>query len=184
MNDAGVSMFRHRCSKYAACLLAAAIFSVIAAGSVPVCADRLLAWPADEGGKESKIREPLKSHEIRRGGIALSQDILPNPRDARDSRHAATVSKGERVSIRLFDDINYDVDIDSTTHHKNGAVSISGKIRDHRMGTVVTTVGPDSFLMTVHDMNRSRLYRVTGDSRTGVGSVTEIDTGKMPPVIR
>jgi len=176
-------MVSRRCARCAGAVLAGLVL-VFAEVSVCTGADRLLAWPADGVVKQSKTREPLKSHEIRRGGIALSQDILPNPQDARDRRHAAAVSKGERVSIRLFDDVSYDVDIDSTTHHKNGAVSVSGKIRDHGMGTVVTTVGPDSFLMTVQDMKRSRLYRVTGDSRTGMGSVMEIDIGKMPPVIR
>ena len=119
-----------------------------------------------------------------RGGITLSQDILPKPSEEADRGAGAAMSKGDRVSIHLFDDVSYDVDIDSETLHKNGAISISGKIRGHSMGTVVTTVGPDGFLMTVHDMKRSRLYRVTGDSLTGAGSVTEIDTTKMPPVIR
>lgn len=177
-------MLLHRYSRCAAYALAAAMVIVFATASVSMGADRLLAWPADRGGKESKIRDPLKKHEMRRGGIALSQDILPKSSSAGERRSSVAVSRGERVSIRLFDDVSYDVDIDSTTHHKNGAVSISGKIRDQGMGTVVTTVGPESFLMTVQDMKRSRLYRVKGDSRTGVGTVTEIDTGKIPPVIR
>lgn len=164
--------------------MSAAIIAVFAIVSISWGADRLLAWPADRGAKESNIREPLKSHEIRKGEITLSKDMLPKPSKTADKRPAVAISKGEKVSIRLFDDVSYDVDIESTTRHKNGAVSISGKIRGHGMRTVVTTVGPDSFLMTVHDMKRSRLYRVAGDSMTGIGLVTEIDTGKMPPVIR
>ena len=159
---------------------------VFATASISMGADRLLAWPADRGGKQAKDREPFQAYEIRKGGIALSQDLLPEPSGKADRRTTAAVAlmKGETVSVRLFDDVSYDVDIDSITHHKNGAISISGKIQDDDMGTVVTTVGPDGYLMTVQDMKRSRLYRVTGDSRTGVGSVTEIDTARMPPVIR
>lgn len=172
-----------RCVRRAGSVLAALVL-VFAQASVSTGADRLLAWPADGGGKQAKTREPLKSHEIRKGGITLSQDILPKPSGEAGRGAGAAVSKGDRVSIGLFDDVSYDVDIDSETRHQNGAVSISGKIRGHDMGTVVTTVGPEGFLMTVHDMRRSRLYRVSGDSRTGVGEVTEIDTTKMPPVIR
>jgi hypothetical protein len=176
-------MFPYKLSLCMVCVLVA-IITLFAQISASLGADRLLAWPAEWGGKESKVREPLKSHEIRRGGITLTQDILPKPSETADHRTSVAVSKGETVSVRLFDDVSYDVDIDSTTHHKNGTISVRGKIRDHNMGTVVTTVGPEGFLMTVHDMKRSRLYRVTGDSQTGVGSVTEIDTRKMPPVIR
>lgn len=176
-------MVLRRCARFGVALLAALVFAL---AQVSVCcgADRLLAWPADGGGKQAKAREALQSHEIRRGGITLSRDILPKLSEEADRGVGSTVSKGDRVTIGLFDDVSYDVDIDSETHHKNGAVSISGKIRGHSMGTVVTTVGPDGFLMTVHDMKRARLYRVTGDSRTGAGEVTEIDTTRMPPVIR
>jgi len=177
-------MFHHKLSSCMICELAAIFILLFVQIPTSLGADRLLAWPADGGGKGFKIREPLKSHEIRKGGITLSPDIFPKPSGKADHRSAVAVSKGETVSIRLFNDVSYDVDIDSTTHHKNGAVSISGKIRDHSMGTVVTTVGPEGFLMTVQDTKRSRLYRVSGDSRTGMGSVTEIDIRNMPPVVR
>ena len=172
--------------RYARCAGAVLAALVLVFTQVSLCcgADRLLAWPADGGGKQAKAREALQSHEIRKGGITLSQDILPKSSERAERRSAVAVSKGEAVSIRLFDDVTYDVDIDSETHHKNGTLSLSGKISGHNMGTVVTTVGPEGFLMTVHDMKRSRLYRVTGDSLTGAGLVTEIDTTKMPPVIR
>ena len=179
-------MLLHRYSRSAAFVLAAAMVIVFATASISMGADRLLAWPADRGGKQAKDREPFQAYEIRKGGVAISQELLPEPSGKADRRSIAAVAlmKGETVAIRLFDDVSYDVDIDSTTHHKNGTFSISGKIRGHGMGTVVTTVGPEGFLMTVQDMKRSRLYRVTGNSRTGVGSVTEIDTTRMPPVIR
>ena len=178
-------MVLRRSARCATAVLAALVL-VFTQASLCCGADRLLAWPSDGGGKQAKDREPFQAYEIRKGGIALSQDLLPEPSGKADRRTTAAVAlmKGETVSIRLFDDVSYDVDIDSTTHHKNGTFSISGKIRGHGMGTVVTTVGPEGFLMTVQDMKRSRLYRVTGDSRTGVGSVTEIDTTRMPPVIR
>jgi hypothetical protein len=46
------------------------------------------------------------------------------------------------------------------------------------------TIGSDGYLITVQDMNKDLLYRVSGNSGDGSGSVTEIDMKKMPPVIR
>ena len=69
-------------------------------------------------------------------------------------------------------------------HNADGTIIVNGILKDHKMRTVVMTIGSDGYLLTVQDMNKDLLYRVSGNSSDGSGSVTEIDMKKMPPVIR
>ncbi len=163
-------------------ILAAVILVFFAPASISHAAGQLLSWPLDEAGIQSKPNETLELYEVRRGRIALAPELLPTPAGAagRQTGIAAT----DTVFIGLFTDVMYEVIIDSVKHHLDGTLIVSGRIKDHGMGTVVLTIGPDGFLMTVQDINRSMLYRVTGDSRQGSGTVTEIDMKKMPPLIR
>jgi hypothetical protein len=147
----------------------------------------LLSWPVEDGGAiQLRSTESLKPHEVRRGRIALTPEILPGPAGVVNGQAGITASKNESdtSSIGLFSNVVYEVIIDSVKHHGDGTMIINGKLKNHTMGTVVMTIGPDGFLITVQDMNRGLLYRATGDSRQGSGSVTEIDMQKMPPMIR
>jgi hypothetical protein len=147
----------------------------------------LLAWPVAGGGSiQSKSTEALNPHEMRKGRIALAPEILPKPAGAADHRAAIAPSKGDddTVSVHLFSDVSYDVIVDSVNYHADGTMIIHGKLKDHKIGTVVMTIGPDGFLITVQDMKKGLLYRAEGDSRQGSGTVTEIDMTKMPPMIR
>jgi hypothetical protein len=152
--------------------------------SVSHSAGPLLAWPIDEGLTQSQPNVSLKPHELRKGQIALAPEILPKPAGAVDRQAGIAASKGDIVSINLFTDVAYEVIIDSVKHHADGTNIINGKLKDHTIETVVMTIGPDGFLITVQDMNRALLYRAAGDSRQGSGTVTEIDMKKMPPMIR
>jgi hypothetical protein len=147
----------------------------------------LLAWPVADGESiQSRFAESLKPHEVRKGRIALSPEILPRPAGTADHRAAIAPPKGDdgTVSINLFTDVSYDVIVDSVKHHADGTMIVNGKLKNHGLGTVVMTIGSDGFLITVQDMNRGLLYRAAGDSRQGSGSVTEIDMKKMPPMVR
>jgi hypothetical protein len=166
---------------YTSWILTTVILALFAQVSISHGAGRLLAWPLDGGVTQSKSKVSLKSYEVRKGQIALAPEILPKTAGAVKRIPPA---KGDTVSINLFTDAKYDVKIDSVKHHANGTMIISGKLKDHKYQTVVMTIGPSGYLMTVQDMNKSKLYRVRGNSRDGSGSVTEIDMKKMPPVIR
>jgi hypothetical protein len=149
-------------------------------------ADRVLIWPAEEAHAKLKSKDSLKSYEVRRGQIFLSPELLPKFVDLPENQTGIYVSKGDEdgVIINLFVDVIYEVLIDSVEQLADGTKVINGKIKDHRVGTVVMTIGPDGFIVTVQDMNRSMLYRVKGDSLQGSGTVTEIDMKKVPPMIR
>lgn len=127
---------------------------------------------------------PLKTHEIRKGKIALSQDMLPKIAGTANHRVQIPPSKGDTIFFNLFDDVKYDIKVDSVEHHADGILIVHGKIINHKLRTVLMTIGSDGYLITVKDMNKARLYLVNGNSGDGSGSVTEIDMKKMPPVIR
>ncbi len=167
-------------------LLAVVILALFIQPSVSYGAGRLLCWPLDGAALQSRPGEPLESYEVRKGQIALAPELLPGPAGPAGRQTGIAASKGDAdtVSISLFADAMFEVIIDSVEDRADGTLIISGRIKDHKIGTVVMTIGPDGFLMTVQDMNRSMLYRVTGDSRQGAGTVTEIDMTKIPPLIR
>jgi len=154
---------------------------------VPVLrgAERFLSWPSETGVMQSRTNGPLDAHELRKGRIALSPEILPKA-SGRVDRAAIAPSRGDddTVSVSLFSDVSYDVTIESVKHHADGTMVVNGRLKDHTMGTVVMTVGSDGFFITVQDMKKGLLYRVKGDSRQGTGTVTEIDMKKMPPLVR
>jgi hypothetical protein len=167
-------------------ILIAVILVLFAQASISHGAGQLLSWPIDGAVTQSKSNTSLKSYEVRKGQISLAQELLPSPAGVVGRQTGIAASKGntDTVLISLFADVVYEVTIDSVKHHADGTMIISGKLKDHKIGTVVMTIGPDRFLITVQDMNRSMLYRVTGDSRLGSGTVAEIDSKKMPPMIR
>jgi hypothetical protein len=185
----GYAMSTHKiiARSYTGWILGVVVLALFAHASISQGAGQLLAWPADEGVMQFRsTAEPLKSYEVRKGRIALSPEILPGSSGAvnRQVRIAASKSETDTASISLFADVAYEVIIDSVKHHADGTTIVNGKLKDHTMGTVVMTIGPDGFLITVQDMKKGLLYRVAGDSRQGSGTVTEIDMKKMPPVVR
>jgi len=146
----------------------------------------LIVWPVYGGVIQSKSNAPPESYEVRKGKIALAPELLPKPAEATDRQAGIAASQGDTdtVSINFFTDVTYEVKIDSVKHHADGTMIINGELKDHKIRTVVMTIGPDEFLITIQDMNRSLLYRAKGDTRQGTGTVTEIDMKKIPPMIR
>lgn len=150
--------------------------------STVYAANRLLVLPAEDE-TQMKARHSLNSYEIRRGSIVMSRQILPP--DKKSNRLVRIVpSKGDELSLNLFEDVKYQVKVDLVKSHANGTVVVHGKLKDHKMRTVIITIGSDGYLITLQDMQKRLLYRVRGNSIDGSGSVTEIDMRKMPPVIR
>jgi hypothetical protein len=151
--------------------------------SIAQGANRLLVSPVDQNVTQTNAKSSLQSHEVRKGKIALSQDMLPKTAGKGHTEQVAP-SKGDTISINLFDDVKYDVKVDSVEHHADGILIVNGKLKNHKLRTVLMTIGSDGYLITVKDMNKFKLYLVNGNSGDGSGSVTEIDMKKVPPVIR
>jgi len=147
-------------------------------------AEYLLVWPAQEESLQVKSSESHESYELRKGRVSIAPAILAQAGFARDKRKAKVISKGDSVLMSLFEDLQYQVNVENISYHLGGTTTLSGKLKDHKIGTVTMTVGEDGFLITIQDMNRSYLYRVAGDSQNAAGVVTEIDMKKIPAVIR
>lgn len=171
---------------YSALLLITVVLVLFMQIPVSHGAGPLLTWPVERGMMQSMAPDPLKPYEVRKGQIAISPEILPGAPGMVNRRSEITASKSDTdtASINFFADVTYEVLIDSVKQQADGTMIINGKLKGHTMGTVVMTIGPEGFLVTVQDMNRAFLYRAAGDSRQGSGSVTEIDMTKIPPLVR
>jgi hypothetical protein len=169
---------------YRCWLFITVILALLAQVSIAQASGRLLVWPVKEEVAQTKAKVFLRQHEVRKGKIAISQDMLP--KTDKTGKHKAMIvpSKGDTVSLNFFDDVKYDVKVDSVNHTADGTIIVNGLLKNHKMRTVVMTIGSDGYLVTVQDMNKDMLYRVSGNSSNGSGSVTEIDMKKMPPLIR
>ena len=110
--------------------------------------------------------------------------MLPKTDSKGNRRIQVVPSRGDTVSLNFFDDVKYDVKVDSVNHNADGTIIVHGILKDHKLRTVIMTIGSDGYIIRAQDMDKALLYRVSGNSRNGSGSVTEIDMKKMPPVIR
>jgi hypothetical protein len=169
---------------YRGWLFIAVILALLAQVSIAQGAGRLLVWPVKEEVTQTKAMVSLREHEVRKGRIAITQDMLPKT-DKTGKRKAQVVpSKGDTVSLNFFDDVKYDVKVDSVNHNADGTIIVNGILKDHKLRTVIMTIGSDGYIIRTQDMDKAMLYRASGNARNGSGSVTEIDMKKMPPVIR
>lgn len=169
--------------KYKGWILAAVILVVFGQISFSHGAEHMLVWPRHDVTAHSAAKVSLHAYEIRKGPISIAPEILPQASST--ARQASiAVSGGDTITITFFADVTYQVAVDSIMHHQDGTMTINARLNDHQIGTVVLTFGAEGFLITLQDLNRALLYRVTGDSRTTAGTVTEIDVTKIPPMIR
>lgn len=163
-------------------ILVAVVLTVFGQASILYGAQHALVWPLDGGSMKVAVGA-YEVYEKRKGPIAIAPGILPQ---ASGGKHQAriVISEGDSLTITFFADVTYRVSVDSMIRYPDGTITISARLDDHQIGTVVLTIGLDGFLITLQDMDRGLLYRVTGDSRVAAGTVTEIDTTKIPPMIR
>jgi len=169
--------------KFKAWILAAVVLVISGQMSLSHGAGHVLVWPLGEIKAGSEANVSPKSHEIRKGRISISPEIMPQA-SGTASQSRIAISRGDTVTLTFFADVTYKVAVDAVTYHPDDIITISGGLHDHMNRTVVLTIGPASFLITLQDVNRALLYRVTGDSGQASGTVTEIDMSKIPPMIR
>lgn len=166
-------------------VLAALIVMFFGCLSMAYAAEHVPVWPHQGAQASSAAGESLQSYEMRKGSIALAPAFQPQASAASGVREErAAVSPGDTLKLAFFDDVTYQVIVDSVSSLQDGTMIIRARLNDHKMATVVLTIGPEGFLITLQDMNRALLYRATGNSRTAAGTVTEINVTKIPPVIR
>jgi hypothetical protein len=173
-------------SYYGLLTLIALFFSIFGHVAPASSAERLLLSPAEGVVARSEANVAYKPYEIRKGRVVLAADILSHPPVAADrqAKVVASTKDADTVTLSFFTDVTYPVTVDSVTHLSDGTMIINGRLKDHQIETVVLTIGPDGFLITLQDMLQALLYRVTGNTVSAEGEVTQIDLTKMPPLIR
>lgn len=170
--------------KYNGWIPAIVILVVFGQMSLSYGAGDLLVWPLKGATPRAEANVSLKQYEIRQGPVAIAPGILPPQASGAARQARIAVTGGNAFIITFFNDVTYQVNVSSVKHHPDGTMIIRARLNDHKIETVVLTIGPDGFLITLQDLNRNLLYRVTGDSSLAAGTVTEIDSTKIPPVIR
>jgi hypothetical protein len=141
--------------------------------SFSLAAEVTLVRPIQEDMTMPALEEPTEVYESRRGFIDLNAEpLLPD----------LEIVESDILDLSFFPDINYRVIVQSISHQRTGAVSISGAIEGQELGTFVLTFDQKGFVITLHDMEGAVLYRSSGGPLESPGIVTEIDTTRLPPM--
>ncbi len=180
---AEIKIIKYFINKYSGRILSVVIFVVLGQMSLANGSERLLVWPLDSSTASTSANVTLEPYEIRIGTIAISPALLPLVTGTA-SKSRIIISAGDTFTIKFFDDVAYIVTVDFASERSDGTMIINARINDQKIGTVVLTITPEGFLITLQDLNRSLLYRVTGISGLGTGTVTEINMTKIPQMIR
>ncbi len=87
------------------------------------------------------------------------------------------------LTLTFFPDVSVEIEISADSRPSPEILSLNGRLAGQELATWSLTVTPESYLITYDDPQTTYLYRVVGDSETGLGRVTEIDRRDMPPVL-
>ena len=129
-------------------------------------------------------RSAGEAFELRTGSVALDvNQVLPKS-PTTGKREAATISfKGSAVTLGLFSDKQFTGVITSEARPEAGVLSLHARRDGDEIATATMTVTSESYLITIQDLPNATVYRVVGNTETGVGVVTQIDLKLMPPVL-
>ena len=143
-------------------------------------------WPSAMQQSQQQLSLPNGEegpHVLRTGLVELSVDtFLPIPRGLQVRMATPAALKGRGLSLRFFPDSQFGVVVESESRPKPDVLSLSGRVTNQPVSTFTMTVTQESFLITLQDLETATLYRVIGDTETGLGRLTEIDIRKMPPI--
>jgi hypothetical protein len=120
----------------------------------------------------------------RSGGVLLNlssmmqTEELPKSNRLTKAKSTSADQQESILEIALFPDTVYRVIVDSVSHEANGATIWSGHLAKGE-GTFILVNAPDGYILTIKDGDK--LFRSTGDAKTGEGLVREIHLDKIPP---
>jgi len=125
-------------------------------------------------------RQPYVS---RVGHIRFDSNLfLPvSPSGTRQRAHAQSMPS--ELSVTFFPGLGFVIHVEDVSHISNDTVVVQGRVEGQPTASFTLTETSDSFLITLQDITNAWLYRVVGDTDSGVGEVTEIDQMQIPPVI-
>jgi hypothetical protein len=145
----------------------------------PLAPAATAAYSADDTGREAS--EP---HVSRRGTVAIDTAIFDQSLIITDDkRGAASGFSAQQLLLSFFPEKDFSITVRSASRSpRNNILKVRGTVGAHSIGSFTMTIGPDSYLLTLQDLDSTFVYRVVGDMATGVGRVQEIDLSKMPAI--
>ena len=122
---------------------------------------------------------------VRAGAVILQTDLLdPTPAASSQRQAASSDAPVTRIlALEFFPDAYVEIEVTSESRPAPGTLSLNGRVQDSDLSIFSMTVTPESYLMTLTDPHSPYLYRVVGDTETGIGRVTEYDPHNRQPVI-
>lgn len=143
--------------------------------SVPVAAG---AHSAENG-----VQKPSEPHVSRRGTVTINTAIFEQGLIVtNEKRKSAANFSSQQLLLSFFSGKDFSITVDSASRSKKNIMNVRGTVGGHPISSFTMTVGLDSYILTLQDLDSSFVYRVVGNMETGVGQVQEIDLSKMPPV--
>lgn len=116
---------------------------------------------------------------IRQGQVLLATDFF-FPADVRGERRAALRPfRGRKLGLTIFADRQFTLVLDGETR-RDDVLSVTGRLKDHELSTFSLTVGPETYVLHLQDMESGTLYRVVGETDSGVGMAVTQDL-TVPP---
>lgn len=164
-------------------------FGALAADGEGAVVSQILRSGADQGAAARAAQAAVKADPsgfmVRAGEVILLTDLL-DPAPSVASRQNAASSEAlppKTLGLEFFPDAYVEVQVTSESRPTPDTVTINGRVSGNDLSTFSMTLTSESYLMNLSDPDSPYIYRVVGDTETGVGRVTEYDSRKRPPVI-
>lgn len=129
----------------------------------------------------NRVKEEGKAYIKRTGEVSFAVDTFL-PKSPKTGRRAAAKAsfRGRALSVSFFPEQTYNIDVNHDSRPQKEMLSVNGKGRNKKLSTFSMTVTEDNYIMNYQDLDSATLYRVIGNTQTGLGTVTEIDLEKLP----
>ena len=164
-------------------------FSALAANGDGTAVSQILRSSAGPGVTDRAAQSAAKADPsgfmVRAGEVILQTDLLDPASSASSQSRAvsAAVLPPKILALEFFPDAYIEVQVTSESRPTPHSVTINGRVAGSDLSTFSMTLTPESYLMSFSDPDSPYLYRVVGDTESGVGRVTEYDSRRRPPVI-
>ena len=137
-----------------------------------------------EGAVAEFIPAPVvgAGHLLRSGHITLDVDrLLPRLPVAGGREATLDVYQGWVFQFRLFPDEDFSVIVEKESRPRADVYTLNGRIEGEPLSSVSLVITQHTYLLTIEDLQRNRVFRVQGNTETGAGRVSEIDLTRLPP---
>lgn len=185
-----MKLIRGLCHLTSQILLAA---SLTFAASLAAAADQIILLTPDKSGALSDsatIRKQGEEYIQRTGAVMFAAKGLlpgdtgttPPEEPVSDGNRAEGGLAGKVMLVSFFTDKDVAVTVDSESKPGDNILSVRGRQKSAAFSAFTMTITDESYIISFQDAVSGLVYKVVGNSVTGVGKVTEIDPNKLPPV--